>query len=79
MYAFVRVTRLWVFLGIVCTWPIAWRKGDYRRETLLDWVKEIAEMKKRTGIEHVSLGTDGGGHLPGRVTGYNTTSPSNTK
>jgi membrane dipeptidase len=56
--------------GIVCTWPIAWRKGDYRRETFLDWAKEIAEMKKRIGIEHVSLGTDGGGHLPGRVTGY---------
>jgi membrane dipeptidase len=56
--------------GIVCTWPIAWRKGDYRRETFLDWAKEIAEMKKRIGIEHVSLGTDGGGHLPDRVTGY---------
>ena len=56
--------------GIVCTWPIAWRKGDYRRETFLDWAKEIAEMKKRIGIEHVGLGTDSGGHLPDRVAGF---------
>ena len=56
--------------GIVCTWPIAERKGDYRRETFLDWAKEIAEMKKRIGIEHTGLGTDGGGHLPARITGY---------
>ena len=56
--------------GIVCTWPIVWRKGDYRRETFLDWAKEIAEMKKRIGIEHVGLGPDGGGHLPDRVIGY---------
>jgi microsomal dipeptidase-like Zn-dependent dipeptidase len=27
-------------------------------------------MKKRIGIEHVGLGTDSGGRLPGRVTGY---------
>jgi microsomal dipeptidase-like Zn-dependent dipeptidase len=56
--------------GIVCTWPIAYRRGDYRRETFLDWAKEIGEMKKRIGIEHVGLGTDGGGHLPDRVKGY---------
>ena len=56
--------------GIVCTWPIAWRRGDYRRETFLDWAKEIAAMKKRIGIEHVGLGTDSGGHLPDRVAGF---------
>jgi membrane dipeptidase len=56
--------------GVVCTWPIAWRKGDYRRETFLDWAKEISAMKQRIGIEHVGLGTDSGGHLPDRVAGF---------
>ena len=56
--------------GVVCTWPLASRKGDYRRETFLDWAKEIVEIKKRLGIEHVGLGTDGGGHLPFLVQGY---------
>ena len=56
--------------GIVCTWPIAYRRGDYRRGTFLDWAKEITEMKKRIGIEHVGLGTDNGGHLPDRVAGF---------
>jgi membrane dipeptidase len=56
--------------GIVCTWPMAWRKGDYRRETFLDWAKEIVEMKKRIGMEHVGLGTDSGGRLPDRVAGF---------
>jgi len=27
-------------------------------------------MKKRIGMEHVGLGTDGGGHLPARIKGY---------
>ncbi len=56
--------------GVVCTWPLAHRKGEYRRETFLDWAKEIAEMKQRLGIEHVRLGTDGGGHLPAMIQGY---------
>jgi membrane dipeptidase len=56
--------------GVVCTWPMAYRRGDYRRETFLDWARETAELKKRIGIEHVGLGTDGGGHLPDRVKGY---------
>jgi len=56
--------------GMVCTWPIKRRREDYRRETFLDWAKEILEMKKRIGIEHVGLGTDGGGHLPDTVDGY---------
>jgi microsomal dipeptidase-like Zn-dependent dipeptidase len=38
--------------------------------TFLDWAKEILEMKKRLGTEHVGLGTDGGGHLPGLIEGY---------
>jgi len=56
--------------GIVCTWPMAYRRGDYRRESFLDWAQEILEMKKRIGMEHVGLGTDGGGHLPARIKGY---------
>ena len=56
--------------GIVCTWPIARIKGDYQRYTFMDWAKEILEMKKRLGIKHVGLGTDGGGHLPARIQGY---------
>ena len=56
--------------GVVCTWPLAHRKGEYRRETFLDWANEIVAIKKRLGIEHVSLGTDGGGHLPAMIQGY---------
>ena len=56
--------------GLICTWPLAHRKEEYRRETFHDWANEIAEMKKRLGIEHVGLGTDGGGHLPDLIKGY---------
>jgi len=55
--------------GVVCTWPM----GDSRRskrETFQDWAREIAEMKKRIGMEHVGLGTDGGGGLPRFIDGY---------
>ena len=55
--------------GVVCTWPM----GDSRRskrETFKDWAREIAVMKKRIGMEHVGLGTDGGGGLPGFISGY---------
>ena len=37
---------------------------------LLDWAKEILEMKKRLGMEHVGLGIDGGGSLPSVIEGY---------
>lgn len=43
--------------GVVCTWPIR-RTG---RRNFLDWAKEILEMKGRLGMDHVGLGTDGGG------------------
>jgi membrane dipeptidase len=56
--------------GVVCTWPIKRSREGYRRETFLDWAKEILEMKNRLGIEHVGLGTDGGGHLPALIDGY---------
>jgi microsomal dipeptidase-like Zn-dependent dipeptidase len=55
--------------GVVCTWPM----GDNRRskrETFRDWALEIAAMKKRIGMEHVGLGTDGGGGLPRFIDGY---------
>jgi len=55
--------------GVVCTWPM----GDNhrsKRETFQDWAREITEMKKRIGMEHVGLGTDGGGGLPKFIDGY---------
>jgi microsomal dipeptidase-like Zn-dependent dipeptidase len=36
----------------------------------LEWAKEILEMKKRLGMGHVGLGTDGGEHLPRFVEGF---------
>ena len=44
--------------GIVCTWPIG---TSAHRSTFMDWALEILQMKKRLGMEHVGLGTDGGG------------------
>ena len=43
--------------GWARTWPI---KRPARR-TFLDWAKKILEMKRKLGMEHVGLGTDGGG------------------
>ncbi len=56
--------------GIVCTWPFAYRKESIRRMSFLDWAGEILEMKRRLGMEHVGLGTDGGGHLSKLIEGY---------
>jgi microsomal dipeptidase-like Zn-dependent dipeptidase len=56
--------------GVVCTWPLGYTKGTTIRVTFSDWTKEILEMKKRLGMEHVGLGTDGGGGLPGFIEGY---------
>jgi membrane dipeptidase len=57
--------------GIICTWPVAYsNKYRYPRTTLKDWADEIVEMKKRIGIEHVGLGTDGGGNLRRKVKGW---------
>jgi membrane dipeptidase len=50
--------------GVVCTWPLAIQRGTSVRKTFLDWAKEILEMKKRLGMDHVGLGTDGGGMVP---------------
>ena len=57
--------------GVVCTWPAAYsKKYRYPRTTLRHWAEEIVEMKKRLGIEHVGLGTDGGGNLRRFVNGW---------
>ena len=56
--------------GVVCTWPFGFKQGAIIRRTFSDWAREILEMKKRVGIDHVGLGTDGGGGLPGLIDGY---------
>lgn len=56
--------------GIICTWPLAYSKGKLPRTTLIHWAEEIVEIKNRLGINHVGLGTDGGGNLPQKVKGW---------
>jgi len=56
--------------GVVCTWPWAHKWGGAIRKTFSDWAKEILEMKNRLGMNHVGLGTDGGGNLPDLIEGY---------
>lgn len=56
--------------GVVCTWPLAYKTIYASRQTFSDWALEILEMKKKFGMEHVGLGTDGGGGLPGLINGY---------
>jgi membrane dipeptidase len=54
--------------GVVCTWPVGWRRQP--KKTFLDWAAELMEMKRRIGMEHIGLGTDGGGGLGTVVEGY---------
>lgn len=56
--------------GVVCTWTWGMTQGRTTRETFRDWADEIVTMKKRLGMEHVGLGTDGGGGVPRFVRGY---------
>jgi len=56
--------------GVICTWPFAYNRPDQQRRTFLDWAREILEMKKRLGMDHVGLGTDGGGGIPRLIEGY---------
>ena len=56
--------------GLICTWPLGYQRGATTRITFSDWAKEILEMKHRLGMEHVGLGTDGGGNLPSFIEGY---------
>ncbi len=52
--------------GVVCTWPL----GHEGRRTFLDWAEETREIAGEIGIDHVGLGTDGGGGLPELIDGY---------
>ena len=54
--------------GVVCSCPGAWNK--LTNKTILDWANELMDMKKKIGIEHIGIGTDGGGPM-GLVSGYN--------
>jgi membrane dipeptidase len=54
--------------GVTCTWPMAYK--TLPRRTVADWAGEILEMKRNLGIEHIGLGTDGGGYLRHKVEGY---------
>jgi len=56
--------------GVVCTWPWSTSQGKKKRKTFRDWAAEVLEMKQRIGMEHVGLGTDGGGGIPRFVEGY---------
>lgn len=56
--------------GVVCTWPFAYSRKSVSRMTFLDWAREILEMKQKLGMDHVGLGTDGGGHLSRLIKGY---------
>ncbi len=56
--------------GIVCTWPLGYTRQTAKRETFRDWAMELLEMKRRLGVAHLGIGTDGGGSLPALVHGY---------
>jgi membrane dipeptidase len=56
--------------GVVCTWPMAFTRPGQTRRTFGDWAREILEMKKKLGMEHVGLGTDRGGNIPRLIEGY---------
>jgi microsomal dipeptidase-like Zn-dependent dipeptidase len=56
--------------GVIGTWPLRYTQAGWQRESFADWAKEILQMKSRLGIEHVGLGTDGGGMLPRMIVSY---------
>lgn len=56
--------------GVIGTWPLGFAGPGVSRMTFLDWAKEIQLMKKRLGMAHVGLGTDGGGRIPRLIRGY---------
>lgn len=56
--------------GVIGTWPLRYAQAGWQRESFADWAKEILQMKSRLGIEHVALGTDGGGMLPRTIVSY---------
>ncbi|MBU0514348.1 MAG: membrane dipeptidase [Proteobacteria bacterium] len=56
--------------GVICTWPLGYAGRGATRKTFADWAAEIRLMKKRLGMAHVGLGTDGGGRIPRLIRGY---------
>jgi len=54
--------------GVVCSRAVSWR--THRRKTIRAWANELLETTKKIGIEHIGIGTDGGG-IPQLVSGYN--------
>ena len=56
--------------GVICSWPLAYSRQGGGRETFRDWAAELLEMKRRLGVAHIGIGTDGGGSLPARIQGY---------
>ncbi len=56
--------------GLVCTWPLRWERNGTGRLDITDWAEENYEMKERIGVDHIALGTDGGGLLPQMVDRY---------
>lgn len=52
--------------GVVCTWPLSYEN----RTTFMNWAEEILEIAEEIGMDHVGLGTDGGGGLPDLIEGY---------
>lgn len=58
--------------GLICTWPLKWESHDptVGRWTIRDWARENFQLKEKLGVEHIALGTDGGGQLPAMVDGY---------
>ncbi|RPI08336.1 MAG: hypothetical protein EHM71_08625, partial [Zetaproteobacteria bacterium] len=56
--------------GLMCTWPLAYTRPGTKRETFQDWALELLEMKRRLGVAHLGIGTDGGGGLPALIQGY---------
>jgi microsomal dipeptidase-like Zn-dependent dipeptidase len=49
---------------------LRYKYETWKRESFGDWAREIVQMKSRLGIDHVGLGTDGGGSLPSRIASY---------
>ena len=56
--------------GVICTWPQGYQSSNTVRMTFADWAREISEMKRRLGMMHVGLGTDGGEQSFPHITGY---------
>jgi membrane dipeptidase len=56
--------------GVVCTWPMSSQPVDSHRTSFLDWAAENLEIAQTIGIDHVGLGTDGGGSLTPLIEGY---------